>query len=29
MIQISNIHLMLNRLDLCGRPEFHYRKNAA
>jgi putative transposase len=29
MIQISNIHLMLNRLAPCGRPEFHYRKNAA
>jgi transposase len=29
MIQISNINLMLNRLAPCGRPEFHYRKNAA
>ena len=29
MIQISNIHLMLNRLASCGRPEFHYRKEAA
>jgi putative transposase len=29
MIQISNIHLMLNRLSPCGRPSFHYRKNAA
>ena len=29
MIQISNIHLMLKRLAPCGRPEFHYRKNAA
>jgi len=29
MIQISNIHLMLNRLAPCGHPEFHYRKNAA
>jgi putative transposase len=29
MIQISNIHFMLNRLSPCGRPEFHYRKNAA
>jgi putative transposase len=29
MIQISNIHLMLNRLASCGRPEFHYRKDAA
>jgi hypothetical protein len=29
MIPISNIHLMLNRLASCGRPEFHYRKNAA
>jgi putative transposase len=29
MIQISNIHLMLNKLGTCGRPEFHYRKNAA
>ena len=29
MIQISNIHLMLNRLAPCGRPEFHYRKKAA
>ena len=29
MIQISNIHLMLNRLAPCGRPEFHYRKDAA
>src|SRR5216683_4928116 len=29
MIQISNVHLMLNRLSPCGRPEFHYRKDAA
>jgi len=29
MIQISNIHLMLNRLAPCARPAFHYRKNAA
>jgi putative transposase len=29
MIQISNIHLMLNRLAPCGRPEFHYRQEAA
>src|SRR5438552_3229354 len=29
MIHISNIHLMLNRLAPCGRPEFHYRKDAA
>jgi putative transposase len=29
MIQISNIHLMLNKLAPCGRPEFHYRKKAA
>jgi putative transposase len=29
MIHISNIHLMLNRLSPCGRPVFHYRKDAA
>jgi len=29
MIQISNIHLMLNRLAPCGHPAFHYRKAAA
>ena len=29
MIQISNIHLMLNRLCPCDRPVFHYRKKAA
>jgi len=29
MLQISNIHLMLNRLSPCGRPAFHYRKAAA
>jgi hypothetical protein len=29
MIQISNIHLMLNRLAPCGHPKFHYRKKAA
>ena len=29
MIQMSNIHLMLNRLTPCGRPEFHDRKEAA
>jgi len=29
MIQISHIHLMLNRLAPWGRPEFHYRKEAA
>src|SRR6266568_1615968 len=29
MIQISHIHLMLNRLTPCDRPAFHYRKEAA
>ena len=29
MIQISHIHLMLNRLTRGGRPVFHYRKDAA
>jgi len=29
MLQISNIHLMLNRLCPCDRPAFHYRKDAA
>jgi putative transposase len=29
MIQISHRHLMLNRLSPCGRPAFHYRKEAA
>jgi putative transposase len=29
MIQMSNIHLMLNRLAPRGRPEFYYRKEAA
>ena len=29
MIQISHIPLMLNRLAPCGRPVFHYRKDAA
>jgi putative transposase len=29
MIQISHVHLMLNRLAPCGRPAFHYRKEAA
>jgi putative transposase len=29
MIQISNIHLMLNRLSPCDRPAFHYRQDAA
>jgi putative transposase len=29
MIQISNIHLRLNRLAPCDRPAFHYRKDAA
>jgi transposase len=29
MIQMSHIHLMLNRLAPCGRPVFHYRKDAA
>jgi putative transposase len=29
MIQISHVHLMLNRLVLCDRPAFHYRKDAA
>jgi len=29
MIQISNIHLMLNRLAKNGYPAFHYRKEAA
>jgi putative transposase len=28
-IQISHIHLMLNRLAPCGRPVLHYRKDAA
>jgi putative transposase len=28
-IQISHRHLMLTRLAACGRPEFHYRKDAA
>jgi putative transposase len=29
MIQISHIHLMLNRLTHGGRPMFHYRKDVA
>ena len=29
MIQMSHIHLMLNRLAPCSRPAFHYRKEAA
>jgi len=29
MIQISHIHLMLNRASLGSRPTFHYRKEAA
>jgi putative transposase len=29
MIEISHIHLMLNRLSPCPRPAFHYRKEAA
>src|SRR2546421_3524189 len=29
MIQISNVHLMLNRLSQNGCPAFHYRKEAA
>jgi len=29
MIQISHRHRMLNRLAPCGRPAFHYRKDAA
>ena len=29
MIQISHIHLILNRLAPCSRPVFHYRKDAA
>src|SRR5215468_9950786 len=29
MIQISHIHLMLNRSSPCSRPAFHYRKAAA
>jgi len=29
MLQISHIHLMLNRLSSCGRPAFHDRKEAA
>src|SRR2546422_9374590 len=29
MIQMSNIHLMLNRLAPCSHPAFHYRKDAA
>jgi putative transposase len=29
MIQMSHIHLMLNRAAPCSRPAFHYRKEAA
>jgi putative transposase len=29
MLQISNVHLMLNRLSPGSRPAFHYRKEAA
>src|SRR5437867_2021719 len=29
MIQISNIHLMLNKLVPCSQPAFHYRTEAA
>jgi putative transposase len=29
MIQLSHIHLLLNRLSPCDRPAFHYRQEAA
>jgi len=29
MIHISHVQLMLNKLALCDRPAFHYRKDAA
>ena len=29
MMQISHMHLILNRLSPCSRPAFHYRKDAA
>jgi putative transposase len=29
MLQVSNIHLRLNRLAPCDRPVFHYRRDAA
>lgn len=29
MIQISHMHLLLNRASPCGRPTFHYRQEAA
>jgi putative transposase len=29
MIQISHIHLMMNRISPSGRPAFHYRQEAA
>ncbi len=29
MLQMSNSHLMLNRLSPCSHPAFHYRKDAA
>jgi putative transposase len=29
MLQISHIHLMLNRLSPCGHPVFRYREEAA
>jgi len=29
MLQMSNIHLMLNRLEPCSHPAFHYRTDAA
>jgi putative transposase len=29
MLQMSNIHLMLNRLKPCSHPDFHYRTDAA
>ena len=29
MLQMSNVHLMLNKLAPCSRPAFHYRMEAA
>ena len=29
MLQMSNVHLMLNKLVPCSYPAFHYRKEAA
>ena len=29
MLQMSNMHLMLNRLEPCSHPAFHYRTDAA